>query len=122
VGAVDEYLQGLDKADRTALGRVRDIAVRAVPGTTEGTSYGLAALLLDGRPLLGFRAAKDHLSVFPFSPAVVEAVAARLTGPGAPKGFSVSKGTVRFSATHPLPEAVVVDMARLRGEEIRVPR
>ena len=110
------YLATLRTADREALERVRGIVTRAVPGTTEGTSYGLAALLLDGRPLLGFRAAGDHLSVFPFSPAVVAAVADRL------EGFKLSKGTIRFTARRPLPEAVVVDIARLRGREIRIPQ
>jgi uncharacterized protein YdhG (YjbR/CyaY superfamily) len=109
------YLATLGTADRDALERVRGIVTRAVPGTTEGRSYGLAALLLDGRPLLGFRAAGDHLSVFPFSPAVVAAVADRLPG------YKLSKGTIRFTARTPLPEAVVVEIARLRGTEIRLP-
>lgn len=115
-GPLTAYLATLRATDREALDRVRDIAVRAVPGTTEGTSYGLAALLLDGKPLLGFRAAADHLSVFPFSPAVVAAVADAL------EGFRLSKGTIRFTARKPLPEHVVLDMARLRGKEIRVPQ
>lgn len=116
MGTVDDYLATLRSSDRDALERVRQVVVGAIPGTTQGTSYGLAALLLDGRPLLGFRAARDHLSLFPFSPAVVAAVADQLTG------FSVSKGTVRFSAGHPLPDHVLVTMARLRGEEIRLPK
>ena len=114
-GPLTAYLATLRAADREALDRVRGIVTRAVPGTTEGTSYGLAALLLDGRPLLGFRAAGDHLSVFPFSPAVVAAVADRLPG------YKLSKGTIRFTARTPLPEAVVVEIARLRGKEIRLP-
>ena len=115
-GPLTAYLGTLRAADREALDRVRGIATRSVPGTTEGTSYGLAALLLDGKPLLGFRAAADHLSVFPFSPAVVAAVADRL------EGFKLSKGTIRFTARNPLPEAVVIDIARLRGREIRIPQ
>ena len=114
-GPLTAYLATLRADDREALERVRGIATRAVPGTTEGTSYGLAALLLDGRPLLGFRAGADHLSVFPFSPAVVAAVADRLDG------YRPSKGTIRFTARTPLPEAVVIDVARLRGQEIRLP-
>lgn len=114
-GPLTTYLATLNAADAQALDRVRGIATRAVPGTTEGTSYGLAALLLDGKPLLGFRAAADHLSVFPFSPAVVAAVADRLAG------YKLSKGTIRFTARKPLPEAVVIDLARLRGAEIRLP-
>jgi ribosomal protein L9 len=40
----------------------------------EGASYGMAALKYRQKPLLGFRAAQQHLSIFPFSSDVVEAV------------------------------------------------
>lgn len=111
-GPLTAYLATLPPADREALDRVRAIATRAVPGTTEGTSYGLAALLLDGKPLLGFRAAADHLSVFPFSPAVVEGVRDQLSG------FEMSKGTIRFTVAKPLPDPVVREVVRLRVAEI----
>jgi uncharacterized protein YdhG (YjbR/CyaY superfamily) len=64
------------------------------------------------KPLLGFLAAKDHLSVFPFSPRVVESVRERLPG------FELSKGTIRFSVATPLPDEVVRDIVRLRVNEI----
>src|SRR5690606_20774106 len=75
-----------------ALQRVTDIAGRAAPDAVEGRSYGVPALLVNGRPLLGFRVAKHHISIFPFSAEVVAAVADDLDG------FSVSKGTIRFTA------------------------
>ena len=112
MGAVSDYLATLDPADRAAFTRVRDLALTEAPEATEGTSYGMAALLLGGRPLLGMRAAKGHLSVFPFSPEVVAAVAGRLAG------AALSKGTVRFTAADPLPEDVLRDLVRLRRAEI----
>jgi len=112
VGAVSDYLATLDPADAAAFTRVRDLALAEAPEATEGTSYGMAALLLGGRPLLGMRAAKGHLSVFPFSPEVVAAVAGRLAG------SALSKGTVRFTAADPLPEDVLRDLVRLRRAEI----
>ncbi|HSH21809.1 MAG TPA: DUF1801 domain-containing protein [Candidatus Caenarcaniphilales bacterium] len=77
-----------------------------MPDAEEGTSYGMPAFLLGGRPLLGFRAAKRHLSVFPFSAEAIEAMAGRL------EGFDVSKGTVRFTPEQPLPADVVRDLVR----------
>lgn len=112
MGAVTDYLATLGPEDRAAFTRVRDLAVAEAPAATEGTSYGMAALLLGGRPLLGMRAATGHLSVFPFSPQVVEAVAGRLAG------FALSKGTIRFTAAEPLPEDVLRDLVRLRRAEI----
>jgi uncharacterized protein YdhG (YjbR/CyaY superfamily) len=57
------------------------------------------------------RAAK-HLSLFPFSPAVIDAVARRL------EGYSLSKGTIRFTPEHPLPDDVLEEIVRLRRAEI----
>lgn len=76
-------------------------------------SYGMPALKLDGRPLIGVAAAAKHLSIFPFSPAVIDAVAARL------EGFSLSKGTIRFTPDHPVPDDVLEEVVRLRRAEIQ---
>jgi uncharacterized protein YdhG (YjbR/CyaY superfamily) len=113
VGIVDDSLADLPEPNRGCLQHVIEIARQLVPEATEGMSYGMPALKLDGKPLMGVVAAAKHLSVFPFSPEVVEAVADRLTG------FSLSKGTIRFTAEHPLPDDVVEDIVRLRQAEIR---
>ncbi len=112
MAALDEYLAGLDERTRAAFERVRAVALEVVPDAEQGTSYGMAALRHRGKPLLGFLAAKQHLSVFPFSPAVVDAVRDRLDG------FDLSKGTVRFTVDHPLPPDVTRDIVRLRAAEI----
>jgi uncharacterized protein YdhG (YjbR/CyaY superfamily) len=110
--AVDDYFAGLGAADRAAFERIRALAEESAPEAEQGTSYGMAALRHQGRPLLGFKASKDHLAVFPFSPAAVDAVRDRLAG------FSLSKGTIRFTADKPLPDDVVRDLVRHRLSEI----
>jgi uncharacterized protein YdhG (YjbR/CyaY superfamily) len=112
MAGMDEYLDGLPPAQRAALERVRAVVVREAPDAVEGTSYGVPAFLLGGRPLLGLRAATRHLSVFPFSPAAIDAVRDRL------EGFEVAKGTVRFSPETPLPDDVLVDLVRARRDEL----
>ena len=72
----------------------------------------MAALTYQGKPLLALLAATHHLSAFPFSAQVVDAVRDQLTG------FALSKGTIRFSVAVPLPDTVVRDMARARRAEI----
>ncbi|MGW6447563.1 iron chaperone [Lentzea sp. NPDC055074] len=109
---VDDYFAELDAPARAAFERIRALAERCAPDAEQGTSYGMAALRLKGKPLLGFKAAKDHLAVFPFSPAAVDVVRERLAG------FSLSKGTVRFTVDHPLPDDVVRDLVRQRMGEI----
>jgi uncharacterized protein YdhG (YjbR/CyaY superfamily) len=112
VGTIGDYLAGLEPGERAALQHVVDVARRVAPEAEEGTSYGMPALRLDGRPLLGITAAARHLSVFPFSPAVVEAVAPELDG------FSLSKGTIRFSVGRPVPDAVLERIVSLRLAEL----
>lgn len=112
MGTIESYLEDLAPEQREALRRVVEIARRVAPEAEEGTSYGMPALRLGGRPLVGVTASAAHLSLFPFSPAVVEAVAADLDG------FSLSKGTIRFTAERPLPEEVVERVVRLRRREL----
>jgi uncharacterized protein YdhG (YjbR/CyaY superfamily) len=112
MSAMDDYLGGLPPEQKAALARVRAIVQDVAPEAEEGVSYGTPAFLYAGRPLLGFRAAKRHLSVFPFSPAAIEAVKDRLTG------FDLSKGTIRFTPDDPVPEDVLADLVRARQQEI----
>ncbi len=112
VSTLDDYLGGLDTAERAAFEHVRDLVMELVPDAEQGTSYGMASLRYRQKPLLGFRAGKQHLSIFPFSSDAVDAVRDRLPGD------ALSKGTVRFSAAMPLPDDVVRDVVRLRIDEI----
>lgn len=103
-----------ESADDTAaaLQRVLDTALTVVPDAVEDLSYGTPALRHRGSPLIGVRVAKNGISVFPFSPEVVAAVAADLPG------FSLSKGTIRFTVTRPLPDDVLRRVVELRRDEI----
>ena len=97
MGELDDYLATIDGADREVLGGICERAIAIVPDAEQGMSYGMAALRYRGRPLISVRATAKHLSVFPFSPEVVDSVADALAG------YSLSKGTIRFSAEKPLP-------------------
>ncbi|HEX5917841.1 MAG TPA: DUF1801 domain-containing protein, partial [Nocardioides sp.] len=68
---------------------VRDLVLGVAPDAEEGTSYGMPAWRLAGKPLLGLNAAKAHVGVYPFSTEVVDAVRDRLAG------FTVTKGGVQ---------------------------
>jgi uncharacterized protein YdhG (YjbR/CyaY superfamily) len=113
---MDDYVDGLPDEQRAAFERVRAVVADVAPEAEEGKSYGMPAYIYSGRPLLAFRAAKNHLSVFPFSPEAIEAVADRL------EGFDLSKGTIRFTPEQPLPEDVLGDLIRARVQEIAATR
>ncbi len=112
VHEIDDYLATVDEPARAAFSHVRDLVTAIEPSVSEGTSYGMAALKYRGKPLLGFNAARDHLSLFPFSPQAIDAVRDRLGG------FSLSKGTIRFTADQTLPDDILGDLVRYRIGEI----
>jgi uncharacterized protein YdhG (YjbR/CyaY superfamily) len=109
---MDDYLDGLPPAQKAALAHVRDVVGGLAPDAEEGSSYGVPAFISSGRPLLGFSAAAKHLSIFPFSPAAIDAVRDRL------EGFDLAKGTIRFSPEQPVPDDVLADVVRARMREI----
>ena len=112
MGEVSAYVDGLDEPARSAIGGIYRIAGETVPDAVEGVGYGMPALRYRDKPLLAVMQAKAHLGLYPFSPAVIEAVASRLDG------FDLAKGTIRFTPEHPLPDDVVADLVRLRRDEI----
>ena len=107
-----EYLDSLPPDQGAALERVCAVVAAEAPGAEPGKSYGVPAFRYRGSPLLGFQAAKKHLSLFPFSPDAIEAVKDRLDG------FDLAKGTIRFSPDRPVPDDVVTDLVRHRMKEI----
>lgn len=109
---LDEYLASLPSPDREALTHLRDVALAAVPEAVPGRSYGMPALLYRGKALLAARQAAGHLGLYPFSPAAIDAVRGELAG------FSLSKGTIRFTAAHPVPDEVLLRLLAARVAEI----
>ncbi|HEX5016820.1 MAG TPA: DUF1801 domain-containing protein [Actinomycetes bacterium] len=109
---VDDFLAALAPGPQSAFTHVVGVAMSEVPDAEQGTSYGMPALKHRGRPLLGFTEAKNHLSLFPFSPDVLDQVRDRL------EGFSLARGTIRFSIDQPVPDDVVRDLVSLRRDEI----
>lgn len=108
---VDKYLAGVPEPARGTLNRVR-AAIRsaAPPEATEAISYRIPTFKYKG-PLLGFAAFSNHCSLFPMSPAVIEAFKNEL------RDFDTSKGTIRFSVDKPLPAALVKKLVKARIAE-----
>jgi uncharacterized protein YdhG (YjbR/CyaY superfamily) len=109
---IDDYLAGIEAPERAALDHIRRLVMQVAPEAEEGRSYGMPALKYRKRSLLGFVAAKNHLSVFPFSPSVIETLLDRLDG------YDVSKGTIRFTVDNPIPDDVLRDIVLLRLAEL----
>lgn len=112
MGQMSEYIAELDASEAELVEHIRAQAVALVPDAVEGMSYGMPALRYRDSPLLSVKSAKGHIGLYPFSPEVVGAVSAELDG------YSWSKGTIRFTAEQPLPDALVERIVLLRRDEI----
>lgn len=107
---VDEYLQQVSSPEaRLALDHLRAVIREAVPEATECISYGIPSYKLKGY-LVGFAAFKNHCSLFPG--ATVEQFAHRL------EGYRVSKGTIQFKPSSPLPDDLVRDIIAHRVNDL----
>ena len=94
------------------LEKLWDYAKSVEPRAKEGLSYGLPALKLKGRPLIGFSMSKEHLSAYPFSPKVIQSMREEL------QGYEHGKGVIRFSAEKPITKKIVDLMIELREEQL----
>ena len=113
---IDDYLAGLDEADATIIGDAYATARALLPGAEQGISYGMPALVLEGRALLSVMRAKGHFGVYPYSAAVVAKVIETL---GPVDGLTSAKGTLRLPLGTPIPENVVRQLVLARADEIR---
>ena len=112
MGEMSDYIAGLEEPERDLIERIRARAVSLVPEAVEGMSYGMPALRYRDSPLLSLMSTKDHIGLYPFSPEVVSSVQGELDG------WSWSKGTIRFTPEHPLPESLVDRIILLRRDQI----
>lgn len=107
-----ELSSATDPDGATAIAEILTIAKELAPDATEGVSYGIAALIHQGKPLIGIGATAKDLTLFPFSGAIVSAVADQLSG------FRMSKGAIGFTGARPVPAAVIRQVVSLRLDEI----
>jgi uncharacterized protein YdhG (YjbR/CyaY superfamily) len=114
VATVNEYLALQPAAARRVLERVRSVIRRALPAAEEAISYGIPTYTLHGRPVVYFAGFARHFSLYPSTRYVVEtlgdAVAPHL----------VSKGTMRFSLSEPMPARLIQAIAKARAREVQM--
>ncbi|MEZ3160571.1 DUF1801 domain-containing protein [Microbacterium sp. BWT-B31] len=115
MGTVDDYLASLDPHDRAVVSHVFDVVRETIPGTEQGKSYGMPALLYRGKALISVMRTKKHIGVYPFSGLVPERIAASL------EGFEFDKGTIRFQPERPLPDDAIRAIVEARRSEIDDP-
>jgi uncharacterized protein YdhG (YjbR/CyaY superfamily) len=109
--SVDEYIAAHPADVQAVLKRVRRTIRKTLPRAEEAISYQIPAYKLEGRAALYFAGWKQHVSLYPASDRMVAALGAEL----AP--YRISKGTIRFPLTEPLPLKLIERIARFRAQE-----
>jgi uncharacterized protein YdhG (YjbR/CyaY superfamily) len=110
--SVDDYVDSQPAAVRSILERVRNTIRKAVPRAEEVISYKIPTYKLDSGPVLYFAAWKQHYSLYPASQRVVAAFKDEL----AP--YEISKGTIRFPLSQPVPVKLIGRIAKFRAKEV----
>jgi uncharacterized protein YdhG (YjbR/CyaY superfamily) len=105
----DEYLAQLPKEQSAALVKLRAQILAAVPGIEEHFGYGMPAFKYRDHPLVYIGAAKKHCALYGSVPPGFEEQL---------KGFTMSKGAIRFTPEKPIPPAVVKGIVKAKAAEI----
>jgi len=110
--SVDQYIAAQPEAVREILGRVRGIIRRAIPKAEEVISYQIPAYKLPGGAALFFAGWKAHYSLYPATDHVVGTLKDELAT------YKISRGTIRFPLSEPVPAKLIERIARLRAQEV----
>lgn len=109
--SVDEYMAAQPAAVQPVLQRVRGAIREALPEAEEVISYQIPAFKLQGRAILYFAGWKQHYSLYPAIGGLVAAFAGELAC------YELSKGTIRFPLSQPVPVELIARIAKFRARE-----
>jgi uncharacterized protein YdhG (YjbR/CyaY superfamily) len=105
--SVDDYIARQPPAAQPVLRRIREIVRKALPRAEETISYGVPTYKEHGTYVVYFAGFKQHYSLFP----VTDPIAAAYKGDLTP--YKVSKGTLRFSYSDPVPVKLIQGVVKV---------
>ena len=113
---VADYLAKQPDDARKTLRKVRAAIRRALPGAEETISYQIPCYKLDGAYVVYFAGWKQHYALYPVSATVRAALTEELSP------YEMSKGTVRFPYSEPVPVRLIERLTGLLAKEARARR
>jgi uncharacterized protein YdhG (YjbR/CyaY superfamily) len=105
--SVDAYIADQPDAAQPVLRRIREIVRKALPRAEETFSYGVPTYKEHATYVVSFAGNKQHYSLFP----VTDPIAAAYKGDLTP--YKVSKGTLRFSYSDPVPVKLIQGVVKV---------
>jgi uncharacterized protein YdhG (YjbR/CyaY superfamily) len=109
--SVDAYIARHPPEVQAILQRVRSTIRKAVPAAEEVISYQIPTYKLSGGYAVYFGGWKEHYSLYPATDRLVAAFKDEL----AP--YEVSKGTIRFPFSEPVPAKLIARIAKFLAKE-----
>lgn len=106
---IEQYIAKQPEAIQPVLERVHGAIRKALPEAEEVISYGMPAFRQHGRVVIYFAGWKAHYSIYPATGGLVDAFAEELAG------YEISKGTIRFPLSQPVPVRLVGKLAKFRA-------
>jgi len=109
--SVDDYIDSQPESARRVLIRVRNIIRKALPGAEEVISYQIPAYKLQGRAVIYFAGWREHYSLYPATGELKTVFKDELAR------YELSKGTIRFPLSEPIPSKLIERIAKFRAEQ-----
>lgn len=110
---ISAYLSTVPTTHRPTLKKLRAQIKKLYPKATEHIAYGRPLFKIDGHPLAGFQATKNHSSLFVWSGTAFKTLGKILNG------YDTAIGTIRFAPDKPLPERIIKAILGARAKEIK---
>jgi uncharacterized protein YdhG (YjbR/CyaY superfamily) len=109
--SVEEYLAAQPENVRATLNEVRAIFRRALPQDEEAIKYQIIGFRLPDGSYLYLAGWKNHYSIYPATPELIEALGDDL------EPYKVEKGTIRFPLSKPVPTELIERIATFYANE-----
>lgn len=107
---VSEYISSLPAKSKAVIKELRKTIKQAAPKAEEVISYNIPSFKYEGG-LIYYAAWKDHISIYPRTAALEKALKKEL----AP--YAVSKGTLKFPLSKPMPFDLITKIVKIRVQE-----
>lgn len=109
---LDEYFASLDETKAATLQRILDAIAQAFPNSTVKLAWNTPQIQIEGKYVFGMSAAKNHLSLAPWSETVMASFADRL----AP--YETTKGLFKIPVDWDVDASLITDLIQAKKAEI----
>ena len=111
---VDQYLASLDETKRKTMSEILDLIISEFPELEAKIAWNLPMVHKQGKYIVGLAAYKNHLSFSPWSPAVLESFAKRLSD------YVVTKNLFQVPVDWRIDVSLVRDLVSVRLAELQI--